>query len=153
MTISQLQSVSDGHGFIELLELKHDSFIDPIRLVNDTRDWYISGYEWIAMPFRAKWPSATQGESPRAQLQIDNVGREITGLIDALPVGAIVWAHLKLVSRATPEFATAEFVAPARGFRANMTAITCEVGPDDAMRQSAVRMRFDPTNAPGVFAG
>lgn len=151
--IAQFQTINDGHGFLELLEFTHSSFGDPVRLVNDTRDWEIQGNTWLAFPFKAKWPSAVKGESPRAQLQIDNTGREITNLIDSLPVGAIVWTRLILVSRSSPDFIEAEFVSPARGFKADMSYVTCDVGPDDAMRQSAVKLRFDPATAPGAFAG
>ena len=158
MTVSnasraRLQASSDPHGFLELLLIEHASWTDPVRVVNDTRDWVIGGQTWIALPFRVRLPNQVQGESPRAQLQIDNVGRELTAAIEALPVGSTLLATLRIVSRATPSVVDCEFISLLGGISITPTAVTCTMGPDDTLRQSAVRVRFDPANAPGLFAG
>ncbi len=150
---SQLQSTSDGQGFLELLIIEHATWASPVRIVNDSRDWIIGGNTFVGLPVRIKLPSNTQGENPRARLQMDNVGRDLTSALEALPVGSTLLATLQLVSRATPTVVDYEFVAQLSGISVTPTVVSCTMGPDDTMRQSAVRVRFDPQNAPGLFPG
>jgi hypothetical protein len=152
-SIAQLQSVTDNHGFLELMVIDHASFASPVRIVNDTRDWVIGGHTYVALPFGVKLPTQAQQENPRAQIRIDNVGRELTAAIEGLPVGASLLATLQLVSRATPTVVDYEFIAQLSGINITPTLVTANMGPDDTMRQTAVRIRFDPTNAPALFQG
>jgi hypothetical protein len=80
-TRTQLQATSDPHGVLELLQIDHASFASPVRVCNDTRDWTIGGVTYVALPFVCKLPNDARGENPRAQLQIDNVGRELTAAV------------------------------------------------------------------------
>lgn len=150
---SQLQATDDPHGFIELLLIEHSSWPSPVRIVSDTRDWVIGGHTYIGLPVRFKLPSQAQGENPRARLQMDNVGRELTGLLEGLPVGASLLATLQVVSRATPEVVDYEFIALLGSISVTPTVVSAVMGPDDTLRQSAVRVRFDPANTPGIFPG
>ncbi len=150
---AQLHATADAHGFLELLFIEHASWVAPVRVVNDTRDWTIDGNTWIGLPFKVKLPGQAQGENPRAQLQMDNVGRELTAALEALPVGSTLLATLRVVSRATPSVIDFEFVALLGGINVSATTVSCTMGPDDTLRQSAVRVRYDPSNAPGLFAG
>lgn len=152
-SIAQLQSVTDNHGFLELMVIDHASFASPVRIVNDTRDWVIGGHTYVALPFGVKLPTQAQQENPRAQIRIDNVGRELTSAIEGLPVGASLLATLQLVSRATPTVVDYEFIAQLSGINITPTLVTANMGPDDTMRQTAVRIRFDPVNAPALFQG
>ena len=152
-TRKQLQATSDSHGFIELLQIEHASFAGPVLICNDTRDWVIGGVTYVALPFMCKLPNDARGENPRAQLQIDNVGRALTAVIEALPVGAELLATFKVVSRATPTVVDYQFIAQLSGISITPTAVTCTMGSDDTMRQTAVRVRFDPQNTPGLFPG
>lgn len=152
-SIAQLQQVTDNHGFLELMVIDHASFASPVRIVNDTRDWVIGGNTYVALPFGIKLPTQAQQENPRAQIRIDNVGRELTAAIEGLPVGASLLATLQLVSRATPTVVDYEFIAQLSGINITPTLVTANMGPDDTMRQTAVRIRFDPVNAPALFQG
>lgn len=152
-SIAQLQQVTDNHGFLELMVIDHASFVSPVRIVNDTRDWVIGGHTYVALPFGVKLPTQAQQENPRAQIRIDNVGRELTSAIEGLPVGASLLATLQLVSRATPTVVDYEFIAQLSGINITPTLVTANMGPDDTMRQTAVRIRFDPVNAPALFQG
>lgn len=152
-SIAQLQQVTDNHGFLELMVIDHASFASPVRIVNDTRDWVIGGHTYVALPFGVKLPTQAQQENPRAQIRIDNVGRELTSAIEGLPVGASLLATLQLVSRATPTVVDYEFIAQLSGINITPTLVTANMGPDDTMRQTAVRIRFDPVNAPALFQG
>lgn len=152
-TTTALQSITDNHGILELLLIDHASFASPVRLVNDTRDWTIGADTYIGLPFRLKLPKQTSKENPRAQIQIDNIGREITSLLEGLPVGSSMLATIRIVGRSTPTVVDYEFVSPMSSISVTATVITATIGPDDSMRGAAVRVRYDPTNAPGLFSG
>ncbi len=152
-TISELQSVNNSRGILELLQIDNISFSSPIRMVNDTRDWLINGTTWVGFPFVLKLPSQIAKESPRAQLQIDNVGRLPIAYIEAIPAGSLVIATIRLVSRLNPNVIDYEFVAQLSNISANQYILSAEIGPDETMRKSAVQLRFDQVNSPGLFPG
>ncbi|MFN6994405.1 MAG: DUF1833 family protein [Aquincola tertiaricarbonis] len=151
-TREQLQRVNDPDGLLVLLMLEHPS-METARVVNDTRDWVIDGTSWIGLPFRFKLPNSVQGEAPRAQLEIDNVGRALIQDLERLPPGGALQATVYVVSRASPTVVDYMFTAPLSGVSATVATVTGVVGNDDALRAPAVKMRFDPTTAPGLFAG
>lgn len=149
---AQLQRVDDPTGLLLLLKLEHPSMA-TVHVVNDTRDWVIDGTSWIGLPFRFRLPNSVAGEAPRAQLELDNVGTELTAELERLPPGGALQATIYLVSRATPSVVDYEFTAPLSGVSATMTTVSGTIGNDDALRSPAVKMRYDPTTAPGLFAG
>jgi hypothetical protein len=152
-TRAQLQDVSDQHGLLELLQIEGPSFPSVIRIVNDTRDWDCFGYRFTALPFRIKLPNQVGRELPRAQIRIDNIGREIVPFIESLPLSDSIVMTIRLVSRATPSVIDYEFISPISNIKINQLSLTADMGPDDSMRRAIVQLRFDPTTAPGLFAG
>lgn len=151
-TREQLHRVTDPDGVLVLLVLEHPS-IATAYVVNDTRDWTIGGQPYIGLPFRFKLPDATAGQAPRAQLEIDNVGRALMADLEQLPPGGALMATISVVSRNTPTVVDFMFQAPLSGVSASVATVTATVGNDDALRAPAVKVRFDPTTSPGLFAG
>lgn len=151
-TAKALQKVTDSGGVLALLTISHPSFA-TVRLVNDTRDVVSGGYTFLALPFAVTLPQDESKEVPRARLQIDNVGRDITADLEALPAGAVLMATLAIVHRSTPSTVDYSFSAPLSGIRVDQLTVTATMGPTDLMRRSAVQARFDPVTAPGLFAG
>lgn len=149
---AQLQRVTDPDGVLVLLVLSHPS-IATVYVVNDTRDWLISGQTYIGLPFRFKLPQANQGEAPRAQLEVDNVGRGIAAELEQLPAGAALQATLSIVSRTAPTTVEYSFKAPLSAVSCTVPLLTATLGNDDALRSPAVKMRYDPATSPGLFAG
>ena len=153
-SISQLQTVSDGNGFIETLQLSYaGSGAWNIYLCNDTRDWTIAGQLWTALPFRLSLPSRLSNESPKSSVSVDNVGRDLMALFETLPYDAELTATMAVRSRLTPAVVEYQFVAPLSGLVCTQTTVSATISIDASMQQPAVLRRFDPTHAPGVFAG
>lgn len=150
--IEQLQRTRDPDGWLLLLKLEHPS-ISTVFVVNDTRDWTISGQTWVGLPFRFQLPQQTQGEAPRAQIALDNVGLGLAAALEQLTPGAALQATLALVSRKAPTTVEYSFTAPLSSVSVTVPSITATVGNDDAMRAPAVKLRYDPTTSPGLFAG
>lgn len=151
--IRTLQRTDDPFGLLMLLTITGDGLGDTIRLVSDTRDCTSRGQVYLGLPFAWTLPEEAAGEVGRAQVQIDNVGRELTAELERLPPGAELVATLEVVCRATPDVVDMSFTAPMSGLQATPLSITATVGEGDLMRLPAVDVRFDPFTAPGLFAG
>ncbi len=150
-TARRLQQVTDGAGVLMLLEIAHPSFSETIRIVNDTRNLTALGHDWIALPFYVTLPSDKPKETPRARLQMDNVGRDFSSELEALPPGASLKATIRMVHRTTPNTVDYQFAAPMSGVKIDGPSVSATVGRDDLMRLPAVRLRFDPATAPSLF--
>ncbi len=149
---ARLQRTHDNSGVLLLLEISHPS-IDTAYVVNDTRNWVISGTTWVGLPFRFTLPTDSSSQSPAARIEIDNVGRALTPVLEGLPAGAALRATFRIVARATPAVTEWQFSAPMSGVRVTTTLVTAAVGTDDDDRMPAVMVRFDPSTTPGLFEG
>lgn len=149
--IAAAQRTSDAHGFLHLLTITGGGIAQPIRLVADTRNCESQGFTFLALPFEAVLPKDAAKEVPRAQLRIDNVGRELGQELEALHPGAELTARLQVVYRATPDVVEYDFTAPLSSVKANVFSASGYMGPTELMRRAAVNLRFDPFTAPGLF--
>lgn len=150
-TARYLQKVDDNQGILMLLEVTHPSFSQAMRIVSDTRDLTALGFTWTALPFAVKLPDDKTKSVPRASLQMDNVGRQFTAELEALPPGAALKATIRMVHRTTPNYVDYEFTAPLTGVKVMGPTVTANMGRDDMMRLSAVLLRFDPATSPSIF--
>lgn len=151
-TAAALQRVDDNAGVLLLLSIEHPALSGPVHIVNDTRAVISNGVTYVALPFSVTLPNDKSKEAPRARLQMDNVGREITSELERLPPGAALQATLRIVYRATPDIVDYEFVSPLSGVHVDLLSVSSAMGPDDIMRRPATLLRFDPVTAPGLFA-
>jgi hypothetical protein len=145
------QRVTDSAGTLVLLELSAPSFAAVVRLVNDTRNWESGGQTYVGFPFRFKLPDDIAGAAPRAVLEIDNIGREITADLETLQPGEVVTATIRITDREDPEDIHQTMVIPMTGVVVNQAVVIAQLGVDYLMRQQAVRIRYTPHVAPGIF--
>lgn len=149
----QLQRVDDGDGFLLLVLMDHAALSGPVRIARDTRDHVIGGITFIGLPLEVQLPQDVAQEASRAQLRIDNVGRDLVGELESLPPGASLDVTLRVVSRAAPATVEWEFIDGASVAEADLPAVVLTLGDDSVMRRNAVGLRYDPSTAPGIFAG
>lgn len=150
-TAARLQRTNDSGGVLALLELDHAALSAPVRLVSDTRDHVIGGVMYIGLAFTLNLPRDVAKEAPRAQLRMDNVGRDLTAELERLPPGAALQATLKLVHRTAPTVVDYQFTAPLSGIRVDTATVTASMSPGDLLRRPAVKLRHDPVASPGLF--
>lgn len=150
-TAKKLHQVDDNGGVQVLLKIDHASLSAPVRLVNDTRNLVTLGDTYLALPFSVTLPNDKAREVPRAKLQMENTGRELTGELERLPPGAALTATLMVVHRSTPGVVDYQFTAPLSGVRVDVASVSATMGPDDLMRRPATLLRFDPTSSPALF--
>ena len=158
MTVSQstaaaLHRVDDTGGVLMLLTIAHPALSGPVHVVNDTRGIESNGVTYVALPFTVQLPNDKSKEVPRARLQMDNVGRELTAELERLPPGAVLQATLMAVHRNTPHTVEYEFTSALSGVSVDQLTVSATMGPDDIMRRPAVLLRFDQKTSPALFAG
>lgn len=146
-----LHRVDDPQGVLWLLTITGGGIVEPIRLVSDTRDHTSNGETFIGIPFEVVPPKDAAKEVPRAQLRLDNIGREFIAELEQIQPGAELTATLQCVYRATPDVIEQSFSAPLSGIRADAFSISASMGPTELLRRPAVNVRFDPITAPGLF--
>ncbi|KAF1710307.1 hypothetical protein CSC70_06330 [Pseudoxanthomonas kalamensis DSM 18571] len=149
--IEARQRVTDTSGILLLLEMTAPSFGATLRLVNDTQDWVSNSETYVGFPFRFKLPDDTQGVSPRAVLEIDNVGREMTADLETLQPNEIVTATIRIADKSEPNDIFQTLVLPMTSVSVTPTVATAQCGVDYIMRQASVRIRATPFILQGIF--
>ena len=145
------QRTTDIDAPLLFLEITAASFSGPMQVVNDTRNWTSNGVEYIGLPFRFKLPDDRSGNTPQAQLVMDNVGRGISDELERLLPNEPVTAVLRLSDRANPDLIEHEYTLPLTGVQLTGTTATARCGVDFLMRQQAVQLRATPYTLPGIF--
>lgn len=150
--LQQLHAVDDPDGFLVLVLMDHPSFSGGIRLVEDTRDWLIGGVNFTGLPMRLQMPSDIAGEATRAQLSIDNVGRDVLAELEHLPPGSSMEVELRIVSRKAPTRIEWSYIAGGSRAATDVDFVTLSLSDDELLRRNAVSLRYDPQTTPGIFA-
>lgn len=145
------QRVTDTDGILLFLEVTAPSFVETLRIVNDTRNWVSNGVEYVGVPFGFKLPNDVSGQTARAILTLDNIGRGITEDLERLQHDDVVMAVLKISDRADPNVIERTYQLPMTQVSVNTRSATAQCGYDAIMRQQAVRLRYNPFSAPGLF--
>lgn len=92
--LSEAYASDTSEPIISTLEIRHVAFTQPIRVVNDHRDFvaYLeadapvdAGREvvFIASAFELTLPEVIRGNSPEIEIQLDNVSGEVVQYLDA----------------------------------------------------------------------
>lgn len=149
--LERRQRVTDTAGTLLFLEVSAPSFAETLRIVNDTQDWTSNGVLYIGVPFGFKLPDDVAGQTPRAVLTLDNVGRGITDDLETLGPQDVVTAKLKISDRADPNVIERVYILPMTQVSVNTKTATAQCGYDSLMRQQASRLRYNPFTAPGAF--
>lgn len=147
----KLQRVTDADGILVLLEMTAPSFGATLRLVNDTRDWVSGGETYIGFPFRFRLPNDSAGVAPRAQLEIDNVGREMTADLESLAPNEIITATIRIADKANPDSIFQSIPLPITHVSVTPSVVTADCGVEHIMLQAAVKLRANAFTLPGIF--
>ena len=145
------QRVTDTSGLLLFLEIRADSIPEVLRIVNDTQNWMSNGQEYLACPFGFKLPDDTAGQTPRAQLVIDNIGLGMTADLENLLPNESVMCRLMISDKNAPDVYERVYNLPMTMASATSGTVTAQLGVDHMMRQQAVRRRYNPHTAPGIF--
>ena len=133
------------------LEITHPDLVTPIRIVNDNQDLPHLGDTFVAMAFRIVLPNDDDQGLPRAQLAVDNIGREMMQWLEASEGGAGAQCRIMQILRSIPDVVEWEMTLDLSNVRATMLEITSTLGFDDLLNRPGVTLTYRPDTAPGLF--
>lgn len=144
------ESAPEGR-LLTALEIRHPAVTDPVRVVNDTIEHTIEGNCYVALRFDARLADDVDGQSPQAELAIDNVGRALTRWIEA--TGGGVGATVRVMQMLDIDDPPVEWevTLDVAGMAVDQQRVTARLGFDPLLGRSAVTLRHDPQTSPGLF--
>lgn len=134
-----------------LLEISHVDLPEPVRVIGDSQDLASNGFVYVSMGFRITLPDERQGQQPRAELSVDNVGRELMQWVEGSAGGRGARVRIMQVLRSTPDVVEWEIEMDLSNIRANAREVTGELGFPHFLDMPAVQVRADYSTTPGIF--
>lgn len=140
----------EGGGFLELLTISHPDLAEPLRFVNNTETITSNGQTYIAFPFRVALPADKERSVPRAQLELDNVSRQIGQVIRQLNSPPTVQIEIIRID----DLDAVEVTLPAmtlNNVRYDALSVSGELSVEDTTREPFPQRSFTPAEFPGLF--
>ena len=141
-------------NIVPALEIRHPALDDVLRVAVDAEDRAIDGHTYTAIALRLRLADDQAGRAPRAELRMDNVGREALTWIARAGGGAGATVRIMLCladgeTRAHPP--DWERTLDVLAVEVTATEIVVTLGYDPGLDRAAVALRYEPATAPGLF--
>jgi hypothetical protein len=146
-----LGAVSSSDLAVVLLEISHPDMPTPARVVRDAQDLVSGGNTFVACAFDFTMPDDRGSQAPRAQIVIDNIGRELMDWIEASSGGRGAEVRMMVVLRATPDVIEADYRLGLLGLKVDQSKVSGDLGYGNLLDLPAVAVRYDPATAPGLY--
>jgi hypothetical protein len=140
-----------GESPVYLLEITHSQLDVPIRVVNDNQDLVSNGNTFTAFAFQITIPDDQDKTLPRAQLAIDNVGRELVQWLELSGGGRGAQVRIMQVMRNAPDVIEYDITVDLISVTQNVQQITGQLGYEDLLNTPGLKATYRPENTPGVF--
>lgn len=134
-----------------LLEITHADLASPIRVVNDNQNLTSNGNLFVAIAFRATLPDDLDEGMPRAQLAVDNVGKDLVAWLEASNGGQGAQVRMMQVLRSAPNTIEWEMTLDLNNISMDMLEVRGTLTFEDILNQPAVPLTYRPDVAPGLF--
>lgn len=144
-------ATSAVEAVLDLIEINQESLTEPIRIVNDNLDITSASHLYTACACRLTWPPDTDGQVPQAQLEIDNIGRELVEPIQATMGLVRATATLRTVIRSQPDIIQREITLDLSRVHVDQQVVSGTLGMENMLDQPAVMVRYTPQTSPGLF--
>lgn len=148
---STLASVSSEEVPHILLEIHHADLTAPVRVINDTDDLASNGNLYIACPFKLILPDDFEGQLPKSQLSVDNIGRDLMYWIEVSNGGHNSTVRFMQIMRSRPDLIEWEITMNLYNIKANFQTVTAELGFENLFSKPAISMSYRPDNSPGLY--
>ena len=152
--LQELFSDETDHVFLNLITVDHSNMPSPIRVVNNNESISYDGNTYLPFPFKISLASDTEEEVPKVNLKFDNIDRRLIDDIRSITTAPDV--DLEVV-RVKPDGTIVSEIGP-NSFKMNevqydVMEINANLGYEsDYLNEPAVKDRFDPSVAPGLFS-
>ncbi|MCL1962367.1 MAG: DUF1833 domain-containing protein [Desulfovibrionaceae bacterium] len=134
-----------------LLELHHALIERPLRYVNDVQDVLSNGEVYTAGNFAFTLPDDKERQTPRARLQISNLGGAVGTLLERTGGGRGAWLRVRTILRSAPDFVEDELILGLSNVEVTTATMTGELGYDDVLNKAGTAYTYRPEAAPGLF--
>lgn len=148
---STLAQVNADESPLVLIEINHEDLDQPVRVVNDMTDVTSNGDLYVAYPFRCVLPDDYENQLPKAQIVVDNVGRDLMYWIETTGGGQNSTCTFKQILRSNPDVVEWEITMSLFNVQVTMQNITAELGFENLFSKPAITRRYRPDTAPGLF--
>lgn len=146
-----LLATSADEPFLILLEITHPDLSVPVRLVNDVQNLTCGGVEFTACPFRMTLPDDVLGQLPHAQLEVDNIGRELTQWLEYSRGGQGARCRVIQVLRSDPDVMEMDISLDLTNLTITNTTVTGSIGFVNMLGRAGTVPTFTPKTAPGLW--
>ena len=148
---STLAATSAPEAPLVLLEITHPGLTQPARVVNDTQDIVSNGNTFIACAFKCLMPDDFENRLPKAQISIDNVGKELMQWVESSAGGNGAMVRFMQVMRSRPNLIEWEISMSLTNVKANFNSVMGDLGYENVFTRPAISLRYDPFTSPGIF--
>lgn len=134
-----------------LLEINHPQLSTPVRVVNDKQDLVSNGDTYTALAFRGRFPGDTESGQPRAQLAIDNVGKDLVQWLEASAGGKGATVRIMQVMRSAPDNIEHAVTLDLSNTQVTPVEVSGTLGYEDLLNRTAVPYTYSPKHSPGLY--
>ena len=144
-------SLSPDLVLVAAMEITHPSIDEPIRAVNDGEQRTIEGEIYAPLRFSARLVSDVEGEVPRAEITMDNVGYGLTRWLHATNGGNDARVRFMEVSIGDAARVEWELSLRTHSMHAGERIVRAVIGFPRLHDLPAVVVRHDQARSPGLF--
>jgi len=145
-----LYSQETGEAFLLLVTIDHADLAAPIRVSSDAVNTTSRGDEFVSFPFSLRLPDDSDEGLPLAQIQIDNVDREIVQAVRSITTAPTVLTEI--VRGSEPDMVEAtwpDFLL--RNVQYNALIVSGEMSVEQYLEEPYPAYNFTPAQFPGLF--
>ena len=146
-----LLATSADEPFLVLLEITHADLAVPVRVVNDTQNMTSNGIEYIGCPFNVTLPDDVAGQMPQAQLEVDNIGRDLTQWLEFSRGGQGARCRIMQVLRSDPNTIEFDMTLDLTNMKITNETVSGSLGFENILNRTGTIPTFTPQNAPGLW--
>lgn len=146
-----LLATSANEPFLVLLEITHADLAVPVRVVNDTQNLTSNGIEFIGCPFNVTLPDDVAGQMPQAQLEVDNIGRDLTQWLEYSRGGQGARCRIMQVMRSDPNTIEFDMTLDLTNMKITNETVSGSLGFENMLNRTGTIPTFTPQNAPGLW--
>ena len=146
-----LLATSADEPFLVLLEITHADLAVPVRVVNDTQNLTSNGIEFIGCPFNVTLPDDVAGQMPQAQLEVDNIGRDLTQWLEFSRGGQGARCRIIQVMRSDPNTIEFDMTLDLTNMKITNETVSGSLGFENMLNRTGTIPTFTPQNAPGLW--
>jgi hypothetical protein len=146
-----LLATSADEPFLVLLEITHADLAVPVRVVNDTQNMTSNGIEYIGCPFNVTLPDDVAGQMPQAQLEVDNIGRDLTQWLEYSRGGQGARCRIMQVMRSDPNAIEFDMTLDLTNMKITNETVSGSLGFENMLYRTGTIPTFTPQNAPGLW--